>query len=66
MGYSELLNSVPVWLADKKEDIKCLDFAVLYFTRESKKRVSEVIKAYKNGYACDTEYTRGLFYRGSL
>ena len=66
MGYSELLNSVPVWLADKKDDIRGLDFAVLYFTRETKERVSEVIKAYKNGYACDTEYTRGLFYRGSL
>lgn len=66
MGYSELLNSVPIWLADRSEDLKAVDFAVLYFWGESENRVLEVIKAYKNGLACDTEYTRGLFYRGTI
>lgn len=66
MGYSELLNSVPVWLADRSEDLKAVDFAVLYFTGESQSRVLEVIKAYKNGASADTEYTRGLFYRGTI
>lgn len=66
MGFSELLNSVPIWLADRIEDLKAVDFAVLYFTGESQSRVLEVINAYKNGLACDTEYTRGLFYRGTI
>lgn len=66
MGYSELLNSVPVWLADRREELKAVDFTVLYFWGESAKRVNEVINAYKNGLTADTEYTRGLFYRGTL
>ena len=66
MGYSELLNSVPVWLADRREELKAVDFTVLYFTNESAKRANEVINAYKNGLTADTEYTRGLFYRGTL
>ena len=66
MGFSELLNSVPVWLADRREELKAVDFTVLYFTDESAKRVNEVINAYKNGITADTEYTRGLFYRGTL
>lgn len=66
MGYSELLNSVPVWLSDCREDLKAVDFAVLYFTNELPERVIEVIKAYKNGTRADTEYTRGLFYRGTI
>ncbi|MEE1161709.1 MAG: U32 family peptidase, partial [Acutalibacteraceae bacterium] len=66
MGYSELLNSVPLWLADREEDLKAVDFAVLYFTAEPQSRVLEVLEAYKKGLACDTEYTRGLFYRGTI
>lgn len=66
MGFSELLNSVPVWLADRREELKAVDFTVLFFTSESQKRVNEVINAYENGLTADTEYTRGLFYRGTL
>ena len=64
MGYSELLNSVPIWLADKQ--IKNIDFQILYFTNEDKNRVAEVISAYKNGYEPDCKYTRGLFFRGVI
>lgn len=66
MGYSELLNSVPVWLADRVEDLMAVDFVLLYFTLESQNRALEVINAYKNGLSADTEYTRGLFYRGTI
>lgn len=66
MGFSELLNSVPIWLADRATDLKAVDFAVLYFTSEPESRVSEVINAYKKGLPADTEYTRGLFYRGTI
>ncbi len=66
MGYSELLNSVPIFLSDKRQDLASFDFCILYFTRETKKRVSEVIAAYKNGTAPDTNHTRGLYYRGTI
>ena len=66
MGYSELLNSVPLWLADKRENLKGLDFEVLYFTNETHERVNEVITAYKNGYTADCKFTRGLFFKGTI
>lgn len=66
MGYSELLNSVPLWLADKQNLLSSLDFQILYFTNESPERVAEVIDAYKNRKPADCKYTRGLFFRGVL
>ena len=66
MGYSELLNSVPVWLADKQKQIKNIDFQILYFTNEDNNRVSEVINAYKNATEPDCKHTRGLFFRGVI
>jgi putative protease len=66
MGYSELLNSVPVWLADKQKQIKNIDFQILYFTNEDKQRVAEVISAYKDQSEPDCKYTRGLFFRGVI
>lgn len=64
-GYSELLNSVPIWLADKQSDI-VTDFIVLYFTGETPQRVTEVIFAYKNGSPPTVKHTRGLYYRGTV
>lgn len=66
MGFSELLNSVPIFLADKKADLSSFDFVTLYFTNESKEEAEEIIKAYKNGRALDIKYTRGLYYRGVI
>jgi len=66
MGYSELLNSVPIWLGDKNADLKGLDFQILYFTNETGERVEEVINAYKFGNSADCKYTRGLFYKGTI
>ncbi|MBO7217614.1 MAG: U32 family peptidase [Clostridia bacterium] len=63
-GCSELLNSRPIWIADRKEEMKGLDFEVLYFTDENAERVDEVISAYKNLREPDCEYTRGLYFRG--
>ena len=66
MGYSEMLNSVPIWLADRKTELNHLDFLTLYFTDESKERVAEIINAYKNGLSTDIKYTRGLYYKGTI
>ncbi len=66
MGFSEMFNSVPTFLADRKDEYSFLDFVVLHFTIEEKERVCEVINAYKNALPPDTQYTRGLFYKGSI
>jgi len=66
MGYSELLNSLPIYLADRQGELLGIDFEILYFTREDKNRVSKIINAYKNGLSADTKYTRGLYYRGTI
>ena len=66
MGYSELLNSVPVWVLDKGEKLKGLDFQILYFTTEDKNRVSEVISSARNSLSPDCKYTRGMFFRGTI
>ncbi len=66
MGYSEMLNSVPIWLADRQKELNHLDFITLYFTRESKERVGEVINAYKKNLSPDIKHTRGLYYRGVI
>ena len=66
MGYSELLNSVPVWVLDKKQSMKNLDFELLYFTNEDKQRVAEVITAAKTEKQPDHKHTRGLFFRGVI
>ena len=66
MGFSELFNSVPIWLADRKNELLGLDFNVLYFTDETKERAAEVLSAYENGLSPDVKYTRGLFWRGTI
>lgn len=63
-GYSELLNSKVIWLADRKSEISGLDFELLYFTDETYDRVDEVIAAYRNCAAPDCDFTRGLYFRG--
>ena len=66
MGYSEMLNSVPIWMADRLNELSHLDFITLYFTNESKERVKQVINAYKKGLPSDIKHTRGLYYRTLL
>lgn len=63
-GCSELLNSQPVFMADRLNEIKNADFMLLYFTTESREEVSEIIEAYKKGGKPRGEFTRGLLYRG--
>ena len=64
MGFSELLNSRPIWLADRFKEMNGTDYAVLYFTDETPERVAAVLEAYRLGNAPDTAHTRGLYYRG--
>ena len=36
MGYSEILNSAPIYMADRMSEIKNMDFVTFYFTKEKK------------------------------
>ncbi len=63
-GCSELLNSRPVYTADRLKEIKNVDFILLYFTTETKSEAEKIISAYKTGAKPDFEFTRGLLYRG--
>lgn len=62
-GASFILNSVPVWLADKMDEIRNLDYGLLYFTNETKDECAGVINAYNNNEKADGEFTRGLYFR---
>lgn len=64
-GCSEILNSVPVYMADRLSEIRNMDFMLLYFTDENKEKTSLVIHDYiKGSKKPHGEFTRGLLYRG--
>lgn len=65
-GASVIINSRPVWLADKSNEIRNLDFGVLYFTNETKAECESVISAYNNNEKAVGEFTRGLYFRKVL
>lgn len=62
-GYSEVLNSTPIYLADKKEDLCLFDFLLLNFTDETAHQVGEIINNYKSGKSPTENFTRGLYYK---
>ncbi len=64
--FSEIFNSRPLWLFDRKKELSGLDFEVLMFTDETPSRVAEVLAALRKNAAPDTEFTRGLYYREVL
>lgn len=63
-GCSELLNSKPIYMADRLDEIKNVDFILLYFTTETKEEAAKIIEAYKKGKKPVGDFTRGLLYRG--
>lgn len=65
-GCSFVLNSRPLWLADKLNDIRNVDYGLLWFTDESKEECTRVISDYRRGGAPQGEFTRGLYYKGVL
>lgn len=61
--YSELLNSTPIYLADKKDDYRNIDYQILYFTIEDAQTVKKIIEAYNSEINTNEQFTRGLYYR---
>ncbi len=60
-GFSEIFNSLPLYLDDRLDGF---DFVELYFTDEDKARCQRVINAFRKGERLEGEFTRGLSRRG--
>ncbi len=64
MGYSEILNSRPIYMADRLDEIPDCDILFFNFTTETKQEVAHIMNAYYNEEKPQGEFTRGLLYRG--
>ena len=63
-SYQEILNSRPIYMADRQSEIKNIDFLTFLFSKESAKNVDAVLDAYREEKGAKGNFTRGLFYRG--
>lgn len=64
-GCSEVLNSRPIWMADRLREVAFASFGLLWLTVESPNETAQVLEAYEQGGSPPEQYTRGLYYRGS-
>ncbi len=62
-GYSELLNSAPLYMGDRLHEIPDVDYLLLYFTNETRDEASDVIDMYFDSQKPIGDYTRNLYYR---
>ncbi len=65
-GCSIILNSRPLWVADKRSSMKNLDYGLIYFTNESRAECEKIILQVKNGENPPEEFTRGMYFKGVL
>ena len=65
-GYCELLNSAPLYMGDRIEEIPNVDYLLLYFTNETVAEVSNIIDMYNHGKKTICDYTRNLYYRNII
>ncbi len=63
-GCAEIMNSRPIFLADRLNEIKNVSFLLLKFTTETREECEHIITLYKTGGKPEGEFTRGLYYRG--
>ena len=62
-GFCELINSTPIYLSDKQDNIFA-DWLLLYFTDESKQKIGEILEKYKSSEPFGAPFTRGLYQKG--
>lgn len=66
-GYVEILNSEKLYLADKLDEFRGLDFITLNFTDESAGEVRKIISQYPlREKSKNDKITRGLYFRGVM
>lgn len=61
--YSQLLNTVPLYLGDRQRNLVGFHHVTLRFTVEDAQRCAQIMKLWREGAAFDRERTRGLYYR---
>ena len=62
----ELLNSRPLYLADRQKGLRQMDFQLLWFTTETEADVADILENYEQELPAEGEFTRGLYYKGVL
>ena len=63
-GCAELLNSVPLYLADRLTELSDFSFLYLHFTDETPQRVAQVLTEYRVGGSPPDRFTRGMYNKG--
>lgn len=61
--YSQLLNTVPLYLGDRQQELVGFRHVTLRFTVEDAERCAQVMRLWRDGAAFDGERTKGLYYR---
>ncbi len=61
---AEILNSVPLILSDRKNEIRGVEFEVLRFNVENSVEKEENLRLYRHNLTPKDGFTRGLYYRG--
>ena len=64
-GYREIFNTVPLYMGDKQKDIKA-DYLSLNFTVEKPQEVEKITEKFINELPFGNDFTRGLYYKGSI
>lgn len=59
---AQIYNHLPLYLADRLDECRGLDFLTLYFTDESSDQAADILKEYQQKGRRDG-ITRGLYYR---
>lgn len=61
---TEILNSVTLFMSDRRSEMRGIDFEVIRFTIESRSERLELLHNFRSGALPQTGHTRGLYYRG--
>lgn len=61
---TEILNSVPLKMSDRKRELVGIDFEVLRFSVENSVEIGENLRVFNSEKGGNTAFTRGLYYRG--
>ena len=65
-GASFILNSRPLWVADKKNELRNLDYGLVYFTNENKSECENILAEVRKSANPPAEFTRGMYFKGVL
>ncbi len=63
-GVRAIYNPVPLYMGDKIREL-CADWAVLYFSIETKREAELVLRQFLQGEPFDGAFTRGLYFKGT-